>query len=153
MALRGMRPVLALATALSLAAAGCGGCGEEVDPTDGEGYPPLDPAVEAMLGAFCDYNERCPSDYYAIAYRDRTECMHIFNFILTCRLHSDEDEYDNNIFWVEERQFPNAAGEIQACADWLSTASCEALDGEGDGPCMILGSMFADDPRLDVRRR
>lgn len=127
-------------------AASCGDCNGVVEPPPGsEVFPELQPAVEAMLGALCDFGERCPSEYYAIAYRSREECMAIFNFVFTCRLNSEEDADDNNIYTVERRDFPNDPDALQACADWLSTAPCDALDGQGDGACTVLAALFADD--------
>jgi len=126
--------------------AGCGDCAGLIEPPPGgEVFPELQPAVESMLGALCDFGERCPSEYYAIAYRNREECMAIFNFLLTCRLQSEEDANGDHVYTVEQRNFPNEPEALQACADWLSTAPCDALDGQGDGSCMVLAALFADD--------
>ncbi len=65
------------------AAIACSGCGDKGDATQTcEDCGPFGD----LLGALCDYIDRCPDAVYPIAYRNRDECIAILNFALTCRL-------------------------------------------------------------------
>lgn len=128
-----------------IALTSCRGCDDE------RGNPRAPEELAPVLGALCDFTERC-DDLMPIASRDRAECIDILYWALTCRLVEEDDE----LVGVERVEIPLDAGAAAACATFIAGLSCEDLACMGDGTCpegaacAPLFGYFGDD---DVRDR
>jgi len=129
----------AVLTALLATACGSGGSHDGADSCGQSG------AYREVLGAMCDWIDRCPDSTYPIAYRDRDECIAIMCFALTCRL-VDQEVGGVEVYGVEQHVPEVDPADAAACAAWLDAASCDAMEQENAGsasPCANV--MVVDD--------
>jgi hypothetical protein len=103
--------------------------------------------LQGVLGAMCDFIERCPDALYPIGYRDRGECIDILYWLFSCRI------VDVGGDRTEPRRFDISLSEDERnqCAAYFAGLSCEdvaciAGDGECDNGgevCSGLASSFS----------
>jgi hypothetical protein len=99
----------------------------------------------------CDVLDRCPNAFGTpLAYRSRNECAAILGFLITCRLNREELGDRQDRYVVEQIEPEIDATQLDACLEWLASASCEELQlGRDDSPCGNVILFDDDDEATD----
>lgn len=108
------------------------GCACDEPPSDGERAPDTSTPIELVpvLGALCDYIERCPDDLVPIATRNRAECIDVMYYFLTCQV-----DFDGAAVSLTRVDLPLTAETMAGCAAFFSDLTCGELGCDDGGPC------------------
>lgn len=133
-----------------LALAGCSdaGTGTTFGGTGGGGIGIS--GGSSTLGAMCDYFARCPQEEFAFQVTSQAECTAALDFLLTCRIESEPDEYGIDQWSVSQVDVKVDPATLAACEAWLRAADCDAWRRVNEGPCGALGGSLGDDDDDDT---